>query len=147
MQVEARRGCCGTMHGANTQYVHDAHILSVSSLYTLECLPRVSTLQIGPNTCPHCAHTECCLALMDQQPTDRATHCSEVDCIALCDLHACPHWRSVLPWGCLSAAHCASLFPDLRYETWKYTTIIAQGTNSVSSGNQQCERRLRTSAP
>ncbi len=24
-------------------------------LYTLEYLPRLSTLQIGPNTCPHCA--------------------------------------------------------------------------------------------
>ncbi len=32
-----------------------------------------------------------CLALMKQQPMDRATQCAEADCTAPCNLHACSH--------------------------------------------------------
>ncbi len=65
------------------------------------------------DTCPHCTHTEHCLALMDQQPMDRVVHYTEADCAMLSDLHACPHLHSMLRWGCHTGACCASLFQVL----------------------------------
>ncbi len=38
--------------------------------------------------------TECCLALMDQQPMNRVAHCAEADRATPHNLYACPHLRS-----------------------------------------------------
>ncbi len=70
------------------------NVCMMRAIYTLECLPRLSTLQIEPDTCPHCACTKLCFVLMDQQPMDRAAHRAEAD-------HAVPHYLH------------ASLFPAL----------------------------------
>ncbi len=55
--------------------------------------------------------TECCLALMDQQPMDRVMRRAEVDCVVLHNLCACSHLRSVPHIGCLSLVCCTSVFP------------------------------------
>ncbi len=70
---------------------------SVLSLYTLECLPRICSQQIGLNTCPHYARTKRCLTLMGSPLMDRATHCAAAEHTTLCNLHTCPHLRTVLP--------------------------------------------------
>ncbi len=92
--------------------------LGLPLLYIRKCLSRLSTLQIGPNICPHCSHTEHCLALMDRQPMDQDAPSAEAVCIMPHDLHACPHLRS------------ASLFPILkitlllRLKRFKYLILL-----------------------
>ncbi len=67
----------------------------ILSPYMLEYLPRLSTLQIGSNTCPYHTRTERCLAFMDRQPMDQAVHCAQADYATLHNLQACPYLRSM----------------------------------------------------
>ncbi len=105
----------------------------------LECLPWLFTLQIEANTCPHCTHTEHCLALMDRQPIDRTAHCAEAYCAAPCDLHACSHLQSMLRWGCLSTAWCASLFSALHVCTRLNCSSVTSACDTIiSTHSSQC---------
>ncbi len=94
------------------------NVCTMPPYYTLECLHRLSILQIGPNKCPHEVCTKRCLALMDWQPMDWAAHHTEVDCATPHDLHTCLHVYSAPCWGYLSAVRCASLFPTLFFVMW-----------------------------
>ncbi len=72
----------------NCALVHMRDVCMMRAYYRLECLPRLFTLQMRSNTCPHSACTERCLALMNRQLMDQATHHAEADRFMPCNLHA-----------------------------------------------------------